>query len=129
MVRKATCCCKCTTVIVDGEPDINGICHCGNCQKRTGSAFGWSAYFAENKIVEKSGNFSRYPIQGENEQERFFCKLCGTTVFWVSKSFSGMIGVAGGCFVDDPLPSPNVTVSNDGQHSWVTLPPQWKKSL
>ena len=56
MTRKATCCCGACSIEVEGEPDLNALCHCTNCKKRTGSAFGWSAYFADGRIRGRSGS-------------------------------------------------------------------------
>lgn len=43
MVRTATCCCGQTSIEVSGEPVFHCVCHCDNCKRRTGSAFGVSA--------------------------------------------------------------------------------------
>ena len=40
MVRRAVCCCGQATIEVEGEPAIHAVCHCDNCKRRTGSAFG-----------------------------------------------------------------------------------------
>ena len=50
MVRKASCCCGQSAVVVNGDPEFNGICHCDECKKSTGSAFGWSAYFENSQV-------------------------------------------------------------------------------
>ena len=43
--RRARCCCGRLSVRVRGEPVINGLCHCDDCRRRTGSALGtiWPA--------------------------------------------------------------------------------------
>ena len=129
MIRKATCCCGKCTIEVDGEPVINAVCHCRNCQTRTGSAFGWSTYFTDGQISSRSGDVSVYAIGGANPQQRWFCKNCGSTLFWKADFLPGHTGVAGGCFVDNPLGSPSVTVSNNGRCAWVGLPQEWRTSL
>jgi len=40
VTRKALCCCGACSIEVEGDPAINAICHCANCKRRTGSAFG-----------------------------------------------------------------------------------------
>jgi hypothetical protein len=129
MTRKATCCCGECWIEVEGEPAINGICHCSNCKKRTGSAFGWSAYFADAQVLAKDGGLSIYEIEGANPQQRWFCGRCGSTLFWKSAFLPGHTGIAGGCFTDEPLDRPNITVSNDGRCAWVGLPDDWRTSL
>ena len=126
MTRQASCCCGKCTIDVDGEPAINAVCHCSNCKKRTGSAFGWSAYFADGQITSKVGDAVVYAIGGASPQQRWFCRNCGSTLFWKVASWPGLTGVAGGCFADNPLEAPSVTVSNDGRCAWIGLPGDWR---
>jgi hypothetical protein len=131
MTRTAACSCRQCTISVRGEPEINAICHCRSCQRRTGSAFGWSAYFKNEQVTATVGAFRTYSIKGdagsENAAERVFCGTCGTTLFWRSIDFPGLTGIAGGCFgAEAPLPEPTLTVSHESRHAWVTLPAGWK---
>lgn len=129
MTRKASCCCGASSVDVEGEPILNAICHCANCKRRTGSAFSWSTYFADERVVGRSGDFGVYEIAGANPQRRWFCALCGSTLLWKVARRPAETGVAGGCFADPPLPAPSATVSNDGRCTWLDLPGQWRTSL
>ena len=108
---------------------LNGICHCANCKKRTGSAFGWSAYFADDQVRHRSGTVRCYEFGGAKVQQRWFCAACGTTLYWKVAWRSGETGIAGGCFVEAPLPAPRVTVSNNGRCAWLSLPADWRTSL
>ncbi len=129
MTRKASCCCGACSVEVEGEPDLNAICHCNNCKRRTGSAFGWSAYFADERMLGRQGDFRVYEIADRNPQQRWFCTVCGSTVFWKLAARPHQTGIAGGCFGDPPLPEPTVTVSNAGRCAWLGLPDDWRMSL
>jgi len=129
MIRTATCCCGESTIEVDGEPKIHLVCNCNDCKKRTGSAFGISAYFSDLQIKNKSGNMDVYGINNdETEQQRYFCKLCGTTLYWKIYRFpsipniSEMTGIAGGCFIEDPLSEPTLTALNENKCTWLDLP-------
>lgn len=97
---------------------MNAICHCDNCKRRTGSAFGWSTYFADGQVVGRNGDVRCYEISGVKAQQRFFCAACGTTLYWKIAAQPGRIGVAGGCFVD-PLPAPMRSVVNEGRPAWL----------
>ena len=129
MTRKASCCCGACTVEVEGNPVLNAICHCGTCKRRTGSAFGWSAYFADERVLGRTGRFGVYEIAGSNPQQRWFCAICGTTLMWKAGARSSETGIAGGCFTDTPLPEPSATVSNTGRCAWLGLPAGWRSSL
>ena len=129
MTAKAICCCNACSVEVEGEPVLNAICHCANCKRRTGSAFGWSVYVADSQVVRRDGEFRVYDIAGARPQRRWFCAACGSTLFWKTSWRPYQTGIAGGCFVGDKLPQPSVTVSNDGRCDWLGLPMQWRTSL
>jgi hypothetical protein len=128
MTRRARCCCGGCSVEVQGDPEVSALCHCDDCKRRTGSAFGWSAYFADERIVGRSGDYGLYRVERGN-QRRWFCAACGSTLLLKSDGRDGQIGIAGGCFVDPPLPEPTVTVSNDGRCAWLGLPGDWRTAL
>jgi len=124
--RTASCCCGDCTIAVAGEPTLNGICHCTSCKKRTGSAFGWSAYFPDDRIKARAGTTLVYAKEGPAGYERFFCARCGTTLSWKSFGFlPDQTGIAGGCFVDDPIPAPSLSAFETGRCAWVSLPEAW----
>ena len=129
MNRTATCACGETTIEVEGDPKLHLVCNCNDCKKRTGSAFGISAYFSDNQIKNKNGKTLTYEVNNnETEQLRYFCKSCGTTLYWKISKFpsipgiSEMIGIAGGCFTDKLLPDPTLSASNKNKCAWLDLP-------
>ncbi len=62
MSRKASCSCGELQVEVNGEPKVVVACSCASCQKRTGSVFGVSAYFANDQVVAKNGEFKSFTV-------------------------------------------------------------------
>jgi hypothetical protein len=125
MIRKASCCCGACEIEVEGEPVLNAICHCDSCKRRTGSAFGWSAYFADANILARRGELSRYHV-AVTDADRFFCPACGTTLCWTSATFMpGHTGFAGGCFTATPLGEPMMSANDAKRCAWVVLPEPW----
>ena len=120
MVRKAICCCGDSSIEVSGEPTLNGVCHCDNCKRRTGSAFGWQMYFLDTQVLAAEGEFSVHRIR--DEQRRFFCANCGTTLFWKSAFMPEQTGIAAGAFTDPMLSEPTVVATPGKRVEWVTLP-------
>ena len=129
MTRKAICCCGACAITVEGDPILNGICHCENCRRRTGSAFGWSAYFVGDQIRAIDGDLTIYALDPSDppRQQRFFCPTCGTTLFWRSGAHPDHTGVAGGCFVEGRLDEPTVTASDDKRLHWMVAPEHWTR--
>jgi hypothetical protein len=108
---------------------MHGICHCTNCKRRTGSAFGISAYFDKATVMARSGEtkvFSFHHAAQGHDQERHFCVNCGTTLYWFISTLPEKIGIAGGCFADDDLPSPNYSVNDRKREPWLSVPSTWK---
>jgi hypothetical protein len=121
--RTARCCCGDCGITVEGEPVLNALCHCISCRRRTGSAFGWSSYFPDEKVVAKQGDFAVSAKDGPTGYARYFCARCGTTLCWKSFGFlPDGTGIAGGCFVDDPLPAPILSAQDKDRCTWLTLP-------
>ena len=100
--RRASCSCGVVTVTVTGDPAFQAVCACRECQSRTGSAFGMSAYFNEAQVLEKTGaptTYRRMSNKGRWLDFRF-CPVCGVTVWWEAEFLPGKIGVAGSLFDD-----------------------------
>jgi hypothetical protein len=127
LTRNATCGCGACRVEVEGEPLLNALCHCTNCKRRTGGAFGWSVYFADHQVRRRDGDLRVYEIAGTRSQRRWFCAACGSTLFWKTAWRPDQTEIAGGCLAD--LDAPSVTVSNHGRCAWLGLPADWRTSL
>ena len=125
MVRRAECCCKQCSITVEGEPSLNGICHCDDCKRRTGTAFGWSAYFPDGHVLETSGRTTAYRISTTQPQIRYFCSTCGSTLFWKTEAMRGLTGVAAGNFIENPLPEPRLSVRSRKACAWLSFPAGW----
>ncbi|MFN9678591.1 MAG: GFA family protein [Betaproteobacteria bacterium] len=130
MPRTAKCACGATSITVSGEPSIYGVCHCDNCKRRTGSAFGISSYFKKMDVLSQEGKTNVYAFhhtaQG-NDQERHFCPNCGTTLFWYNSGLPQDIGIAAGCFVGELPGEPQLSVTHAKRYQWVSLPEFWRK--
>jgi hypothetical protein len=125
----ATCAYGQASITVNSSPTMHGVCHCTNCKRRTGSAFGISAYFDRSAVVKERGNTSVYSFRHESQnhdQERHFCAICGTTLFWYVSTLPEKIGIAAGCFADEGLPEPTYSVTDHKREPWLSLPLKWK---
>lgn len=122
--RTASCSCGQLRIVVRGEPRGVGVCHCLECQRRTGSVFAALASFTAP--YEVFGTATEYLRTGDDGARfRFrFCPICGTTVFHTEEGYEQTsVGVAVGAFADPTFPAPRVSVYNCRRHPWVRLPP------
>lgn len=129
MERVAKCACGSTSVKVCGEPDLQSVCHCNNCKKRTGSAFGVAAYFQRSNAVGFEGQTTVYAFHNASrneDQQRHFCSRCGTTLYGYTSRYPKLMWIASGCFAENPLNEPTITSSHSDKWGWVSIPSSWK---
>lgn len=122
--RTATCSCGQLRITLLGEPERISMCHCGECQRRTGSVFGVGAYYDKAKIKLKEGQSTRYTRGSDSGMKLTFdfCPRCGTTLNWENERTPNLVGVAVGAFSDQTFPAPLVSVWTERKHHWVPIP-------
>lgn len=119
--RTAHCACRQLQVESDGDPLIVSLCHCTECQRRTGSPFGLGAWYAKEnvRIRGETKTFVR-PIE-DRTVTNHFCPRCGGTVLWEASKREGLIAVAVGMFGDPNFPPPARSIFEEAKHPWVAL--------
>jgi len=123
--RIAHCACGKLVARTSGEPVIVSVCHCFDCQRRTGSAFGAAAFFDRSRVRfggdEKT--FTRTVPEGRTVTNHF-CPECGGTLYWEAEGRPGIVGIALGMFEASSLaslPPPARSVYEDRKHSWFSF--------
>ena len=118
--RTASCSCGQVRVAAEGEPVRISICHCLECQKRTGSIFGAQARFPREhvKTEGRTSQWSRVGDEGGGATFHF-CPVCGSTVYYELLGLPDFIAIPIGGFADPNFPPPRVSVYEDRQHAWV----------
>jgi hypothetical protein len=125
LTREASCSCGQLRLVADGEPVRVSVCHCLACQRRTGSAFGFQARFARERVHIAGDSRQYVRISDEAEPRTFsFCPECGATVYYVLGSAPDVVAVPVGAFADPDFPAPSFSVWESRKHAWVTLPPR-----
>lgn len=120
--RTARCACGQLSIACYGEPENVSVCHCIECQHRTGSVFGIAAFYLQNS-VQTSGQpkiFTRNSDSGFDVVHHF-CGNCGTTVYWYPARKPEIVGVGVGCFGDGKFPRPHQQVYEHHRHSWINF--------
>ena len=117
--RTAHCACGQLRVEAQGEPLRVNLCHCIECQRRTGSPFGIGAWYAKHKvrIRGETKTFVR-PIE-DRTVSNHFCPNCGGTVLWEASKREGHIAIAVGMFGDPSFPPPARSIYEDSKHPWI----------
>ena len=122
--RQASCCCGQLRLTTTGEPVRISICHCLECQRRTGSVFGAQARFPRNQVTGIEGRATPFVRLGDsgNPITFRFCPACGSTVYWTLSALPELIAVTVGAFADPGFPAPRVSVYERRRHAWVAMP-------
>jgi hypothetical protein len=122
--RRAACNCGQLHLTVQGEPSRISMCHCLECQRRTGAVISNQARFRREQITV-GGSATEYVRTAEsgNALTFRFCPVCGSTVYWENTGFPDVLAVAIGTFADPTFPAPTIAVWEECRHPWVTLPP------
>ena len=95
------------------------LCHCIECQRRTGATHGIAAFFLDPE-VSISGETTMYARSSEagHTVEFHFCPVCGSTVFWRPARVPERVAVAVGAFGDPAFPGPSKRVFTQYRHHW-----------
>ena len=117
----ASCRCGQLTATATGEPVRISVCHCLDCQKRSGSAFAAQVRFPADQVTI-AGQSNTFTATGENGTTDFhFCPDCGSTVYYENDSQPATIAIALGAFDDPYFVTPTVSVWEERQHEWVEI--------
>ena len=121
--RTAACRCGQLRARVVGDPVRVSVCHCLDCQKRTGSAFSAQARWPEAR-VELDGLSKTWTHRADsgNRIIHHFCPDCGSTVHYrIEGKFDGLVAIPLGAFDDPYFLRPAVSVWEARKHDWVAI--------
>ena len=81
--RRAACSCGQLHLSIEGEPSRISMCHCLECQRRTGAVISNQARFRREQVTfaGKATAWMRTAESG-NGLTFHFCPTCGSTVYW-----------------------------------------------
>ena len=123
--RQAACHCGQLRLEVTGDPFVVSICHCLDCQRRTGSAFGMQSAFRPDQVevVGRFNDYSRISDEADEKEHVFhFCPDCGSQVFYTEPTEPDLIVISVGSFADPAFPPPTESGYNTRRHEWLDLP-------
>ena len=103
MTRHAACSCGQLHLTIEGEPSRIAMCHCLECQRRTGAVISNQARFRLEQ-VSFAGETTAWTRAAEsgNALTYHFCPTCGSTVYWENEGFPGRRFSGGRHFRDPP---------------------------
>ena len=121
-IRTAACRCGQLTATVTGKPVRVSVCHCLECQKRSGSAFAFQARWPDAQVTH-AGDFREWSHTGDSGGTGVFrfCPICGSTLSYVIDQMPGVTAIAVGAFADPDFPPPEYSVYENRKHRWLAV--------
>ena len=116
-----SCFCKKVNYEITGNMGVFQYCHCSQCQKVTGSAHASNIFVSPDDFEWLSGESSvgRYDPPETKYFATSFCKNCGSSLPWLSKSGQVVI-VPAGSLDDDPGIRPSKNIFCGSRSAWYT---------
>jgi hypothetical protein len=118
--RVATCRCGRVRAVCVGDPVRVSVCHCLDCQRRTGSAFAAQARWPEAQVTLSGVTKTWVRVAGRKATYRF-CADCGSTVTYEVESWPGLTAVPIGALADPTFPPPKFSVYEHRKHHPWTM--------
>ena len=121
-VLTARCFCGQLSVECRGDPVRISVCHCHDCQRRSGSAFSAQIRFAIDAVQVTGESRSWTRIGDSGRRGTFhFCPDCGSTLFYDIEAMPGVRAIAMGGFAGTELPAPWFSVYENRRMPWVEI--------
>lgn len=116
------CLCGKVRYAADAEPAFVAVCHCKNCQKASGTAFG-VVLAVPKPALSMQGALKTFDDKGDNGKTlyRRFCPECGSSIMTDVEVMADLAIVMAGSLDDPSWVKPTMEIYCDGAQPWVEL--------
>lgn len=118
MTMTGGCQCGAMRYRAEGEPLIQGFCHCRNCQRISGAGHVGFICFTESAVAVE-GAIRSYSMTGGSGRTatRYFCPTCHSGVFGQAEVMAGQINLYAGSLDDT---APQIAIFTRSRPAWDT---------
>ena len=118
---RGSCLCGSVRYEIRGAPGRITHCHCSQCRKAHGAAFGTYARvdWADFTLVSGQSDIGSYP--SSPGVRRTFCKRCGSTLQFIRESRPQSFSLATGTLDDDPGIRPSLHIFVGSKAPWLEI--------
>lgn len=105
--------CLCGSISFSGDVEIARImnCHCTDCRKATGAAYGTLLFVAEDSVViDGTPRTYQHKSDRGSEMTKLFCGTCGSQMFTRNSARPGLIGLRAGVVDQTDLVRPGANL-------------------
>ena len=117
------CLCGGVRYEVGAEPELTALCHCGDCQKQTSSAFSILVAVPREGLWVWGESLASYESLGASGRPvvRQFCSACGSPVLSYVAMTPDLIWLKAGTLDDRSWLRPQMNVWCDSAQPWVLM--------
>ena len=128
ILHSGQCQCGAITYDITGDPITVHACHCKECQKRTGSAFGISMPISKDKITIRGElkSFERVADSGF-KLIQFFCPNCGNPIYGEVERRPNAVTLSPGTLDDTNWFKLDTMIWTCSAQDWYELPSDIEK--
>jgi hypothetical protein len=117
---KGGCLCGAVRYTTTAEPVGSGVCHCRDCQRFTGSAFGALVYVSKEQLTVEGSMKTFASLGGSGKPMlRHFCPECGSTIAQEPGTRPGIVVLHIGTLDDPKTVTPAREIFCDDALPWV----------
>ncbi len=119
--RTVNCQCGSVRLRLRADPVRVSVCHCFECQKRSGSAFSAQARFRRADVVIE-GELRQYVRTADSgvSVPQYFCPVCGNGIFYLQSDEPDILAIPVG-MISGQIPAPATSVWESRRMPWVQI--------
>ena len=123
-IYRGGCQCGAIRYEVTGPARQIVACHCTDCQRQSGSAFGMTMVVAEEDFRITQGKEKTFAVESDAGRRKVggFCPKCGSRIYNRSDWRPGMISVKPGTLDDTGSLQPQIHLWTSRKQSWFAIP-------
>ena len=122
--REGGCQCGQVRYRFEGAPLAIAACHCTECQRQSGSAFGMSLLVPENSFQLTAGKLRDFTRSSDSGRpvRCAFCPDCGTRIYHDPTYAQGILNIKPGTLDDTSWLEPTAHVWTGSKQPWTPIP-------
>lgn len=126
MTTKYTGGCQCGDIRYElvGSPQKLVVCHCTDCQRQSGSAFGMTLVVKETDFRLTRGEPKTFVSKSAAGRSKLgaFCPQCGTRIYHKPEWRRGAVSIKPGTLDNTSWLRPDMHIWTRSKQPWVTIP-------
>lgn len=118
MTMDGGCQCGAVRYRIDGDVVTLAVCHCKNCQRQSGSAFGMSLMVRAEAFILLQGELKTFVMRCDSGRLKdcAFCPECGSRIHHNTRD--GILSIKAGTLDDTSALDPHA-------HYWTAFKQRW----